>query len=75
VHPQALAGHGAHRIRRPSRFRETYFSQVPGMYFTGDGAKKDEDGYFWIIGRIDDVHQCLRPPPGHREVESALVLT
>ena len=56
------------------RFRETYFSQVPGMYFTGDGAKKDEDGYFWIIGRIDDVINVSGHRLGTAEVESALVL-
>jgi acetyl-CoA synthetase len=56
------------------RFKETYFSQVPGMYFTGDGAKKDEDGYFWIIGRIDDVINVSGHRLGTAEVESALVL-
>jgi len=56
------------------RFRETYFSQMPGMYFTGDGAKKDEDGYFWIIGRIDDVINVSGHRLGTAEVESALVL-
>ncbi len=57
-----------------ARFRDTYFSQVPGMYFTGDGAKKDEDGYFWIIGRIDDVINVSGHRLGTAEVESALVL-
>ncbi|MCR4403924.1 MAG: acetate--CoA ligase [Candidatus Acetothermia bacterium] len=56
----------------PARY-EKYWNQVPGIYFTGDGAKKDEDGYFWIVGRIDDVINVS----GHRlstmEVESALV--
>ena len=56
------------------RFIETYFSQVPGMYFSGDGAKKDEDGYFWIIGRIDDVINVSGHRLGTAEVESALVL-
>ena len=37
------------------RFIDTYFSQVPGYYFTGDGARRDEDGYYWITGRVDDV--------------------
>ena len=37
------------------RFYETYFKPFPGYYFTGDGAKRDEDGYFWITGRVDDV--------------------
>ncbi len=56
------------------RFKETYFSQVPGLYFTGDGAKKDEDGYYWIIGRIDDVINVSGHRLGTAEVESALVL-
>ena len=56
------------------RFRETYFSQVPGMYFSGDGAKRDEDGYYWIIGRIDDVINVSGHRMGTAEIESALVL-
>jgi acetyl-CoA synthetase len=56
------------------RFKVTYFSQVPGMYFTGDGARKDEDGYYWIIGRIDDVINVSGHRMGTAEVESALVL-
>jgi acetyl-CoA synthetase len=56
------------------RFIDTYFSQVPGMYFTGDGARKDEDGYFWIIGRIDDVLNVSGHRLGTAEIESALVL-
>jgi acetyl-CoA synthetase len=56
------------------RFIETYFSQVPGMYFSGDGAKRDADGYFWIIGRIDDVINVSGHRLGTAEVESALVL-
>jgi acetyl-CoA synthetase len=56
------------------RFRDTYFSHAPGMYFTGDGAKQDEDGYFWIIGRIDDVINVSGHRLGTAEVESALVL-
>lgn len=56
------------------RFKETYFSQIPGMYFTGDGARKDEDGYYWIIGRIDDVINVSGHRMGTAEVESALVL-
>ncbi len=55
------------------RFIETYFSQVPGMYFSGDGAKKDADGYFWIIGRIDDVINVSGHRLGTAEIESALV--
>ncbi len=56
------------------RFKETYFSQAPGMYFTGDGAKQDEDGYYWIIGRIDDVINVSGHRLGTAEIESALVL-
>ena len=56
------------------RFIETYFSRLPGLYFTGDGAKKDEDGYYWIIGRIDDVLNVSGHRLGTAEVESALVL-
>lgn len=55
------------------RFKDTYFSSVPGCYFAGDGARKDEDGYVWVMGRVDDVLNVA----GHRlstmEVESALV--
>ncbi len=56
------------------RFRETYFSQAPGMYFTGDAARCDEDGYYWIIGRIDDVLNVSGHRLGTAELESALVL-
>jgi acetyl-CoA synthetase len=56
------------------RFKETYFSRMPGLYFTGDGAKKDEDGYYWISGRIDDVINVSGHRMGTAEVESALVL-
>jgi len=56
------------------RFMDTYFRQVPGMYFSGDGAKRDEDGYYWIIGRIDDVINVSGHRLGTAEVESALVL-
>jgi acetyl-CoA synthetase len=56
-----------------ARFKEQYWSQIPGAYFTGDGARQDEDGYFWVMGRVDDVINVS----GHRlstmEVESALV--
>ncbi len=57
----------------PDRYVRQYWSQIPGVYFTGDGARKDKDGYFWIMGRVDDVINVS----GHRlstmEVESALV--
>lgn len=61
-------------FRNHERYKETYFSQVPGLYFTGDGAKRDEDGYFWIIGRIDDVINVSGHRLGTAEIESALVL-
>src|SRR5215213_9016598 len=57
----------------PERYRATYWSRFPGKYFAGDGAKRDEEGYFWLLGRVDDVMNIS----GHRistiEVESALV--
>lgn len=55
------------------RFKDTYFSIFPGNYFTGDGAKKDKDGYFWLMGRIDDVINVSGHRIGTAEVESALV--
>jgi acetyl-CoA synthetase len=57
----------------PERFRDTYFSQFPGMYFTGDGARRDEDGYFWLMGRVDDVINVSGHRLGTAEIESALV--
>lgn len=59
--------------KEPERFRRTYFSQFPGMYFTGDGAKKDEDGYYWITGRVDDVINVSGHRMGTAEVESSFV--
>jgi acetyl-CoA synthetase len=55
------------------RFRQTYWSKWDGIYFTGDGAKRDEDGYFWILGRVDDVLNVAGHRIGTMEVESALV--
>ena len=55
------------------RFEETYFSQYAGKYFTGDGARRDEDGYYWITGRVDDVINVSGHRMGTAEVESALV--
>ena len=55
------------------RFFDTYFSQYPGRYFTGDGARRDEDGYYWITGRVDDVLNVSGHRMGTAEVESALV--
>ncbi len=56
------------------RFVETYFTQFEGKYFSGDGAKRDEDGYFWITGRVDDIIKISGHRIGTAEVESALVL-
>ncbi|MCA1749740.1 MAG: acetate--CoA ligase [Parasphingopyxis sp.] len=56
------------------RFFETYFTQFPGKYFTGDGARRDEDGYYWITGRVDDVINVSGHRMGTAEIESALVL-
>jgi acetyl-CoA synthetase len=56
------------------RFVETYFKTYPGLYFTGDGARRDADGYFWITGRIDDVLNVSGHRMGTAEIESALVL-
>ena len=55
------------------RFQETYWSKWDGIYFPGDGAKRDEDGYFWILGRVDDVLNVAGHRIGTMEVESALV--
>lgn len=55
------------------RFIKTYFSDIPGSYFTGDGARKDQDGYFWVMGRVDDVLNVSGHRLGTAEIESALV--
>ena len=57
----------------PERFKKTYWSDVPGCYFTGDGARQDADGYFWLMGRVDDVINVSGHRLGTMEVESALV--
>ena len=57
----------------PERFRKQYWSEMPGVYFTGDGARRDEDGYYWITGRVDDVIKVAGHRLGTAEVESALV--
>src|SRR6478672_2197958 len=57
----------------PERFVNQYWSKWPGIYFTGDGAKRDEDGYFWLLGRVDDVINVAGHRIGTMEVESALV--
>jgi acetyl-CoA synthetase len=80
------AGEGALVITQPwpaqmrtvygdhQRYVDTYFRQYPGTYFTGDGARRDEDGYYWITGRIDDVLNVSGHRLGTAEIESALVL-
>jgi acetyl-CoA synthetase len=80
------AGEGALVISQPwpgqmrsvygdhARFIDTYFRQYPGYYFTGDGARRDADGYYWITGRIDDVLNVSGHRLGTAEIESALVL-
>ncbi len=57
----------------PERYKKQYWSEIPGVYFTGDGARRDEDGYFWIMGRIDDVINVSGHRIGTMEVESSLV--
>ncbi len=57
----------------PERYRQTYWADVPGCYFTGDGARQDADGYFWLMGRVDDVINVSGHRLGTMEVESALV--
>ncbi len=65
---QARTVYGDHE-----RFRQTYFSQFPGLYFTGDGCRRDLDGYYWITGRVDDVLNVSGHRLGTAEIESALV--
>ena len=55
------------------RFKDTYFARFPGRYFTGDGCRRDEDGYYWITGRVDDVLNVSGHRLGTAELESALV--
>ncbi|HLY38875.1 MAG TPA: acetate--CoA ligase [Candidatus Binatia bacterium] len=57
----------------PARYEQQYWSQIPGVYFTGDGARRDQDGYYWVMGRIDDVVNVAGHRLGTMEVESALV--
>jgi acetyl-CoA synthetase len=57
----------------PERYQQTYFSEIPGSYFTGDGARCDSDGYYWLMGRVDDVINVSGHRLGTMEVESALV--
>jgi acetyl-CoA synthetase len=57
----------------PDRYVKTYWSKYPGLYLAGDSARKDEDGYFWVIGRVDDVIKVSGYRLGTAELESALV--
>lgn len=57
----------------PDRYVRTYFNELPGMYFTGDGARTDAEGYIWLMGRVDDVVNVAGHRLGTAEVESALV--
>jgi acetyl-CoA synthetase len=57
----------------PERYKKAYWSEIPGAYFTGDGARRDADGYFWLMGRVDDVINVSGHRLGTMEVESALV--
>jgi acetyl-CoA synthetase len=60
-------------FRDPERYQQQYFSQIENIYFTGDGARRDDDGYFWIMGRVDDVINVSGHRLGTMEIESALV--
>jgi acetyl-CoA synthetase len=60
-------------FRDPDRYKSQYFVQIDGVYFTGDGARRDSDGYFWIMGRVDDVINVSGHRLGTMEIESALV--
>ncbi len=57
----------------PERYQQAYWSEIPGSYFTGDGARRDEDGYYWLMGRVDDVINVSGHRLGTMEIESALV--
>ncbi|MEK7831199.1 MAG: hypothetical protein AAB401_08950, partial [Acidobacteriota bacterium] len=57
----------------PERFKKQYWSDIKGVYFTGDGARRDDDGYFWLMGRVDDVINVSGHRLGTMEIESALV--
>jgi acetyl-CoA synthetase len=59
--------------RDPERYRDTYWSRFDGKYFAGDGAKRDEDGFFWLLGRVDDIMLVSGHNISTTEVESALV--
>jgi len=57
----------------PERYKKSYWSEIPGVYFTGDGSRQDEDGFFWVMGRVDDVLNVAGHRLGTAEIESALV--
>ena len=57
----------------PERYRDTYWSRFDGKYFAGDGAKRDDEGYFWLLGRVDDIMLVSGHNISTTEVESALV--
>jgi acetyl-CoA synthetase len=57
----------------PERYVKQYWTEIPGSYFTGDGSRQDEDGYFWVMGRVDDVLNVAGHRLGTAEIESALV--
>ena len=70
---QALAGDAARHLGDHERYKKQYFSEIPGVYFTGDGVAQDKDGYFWVMGRVDDVLNVAGHRLGTAEIESALV--
>lgn len=72
--PRSWPGQMRGVYNNPKRFHEAYFAMYPGYYFTGDGCRRDEDGYYWITGRVDDVINVSGHRMGTAEVESALVL-
>ena len=73
MHQRQLARPDAHRLGRPRALREDLFRDYKGYYFTGDGCRRDADGYYWITGRVDDVINVSGHRMGTAEVESALV--
>ena len=72
--PRSWPGQMRGVYNNPERFKSAYFEMYPGYYFTGDGCRRDEDGYYWITGRVDDVINVSGHRMGTAEVESALVL-
>ena len=73
MHHRQLARPDAHRLWRPRAVHRDLFPTYPGTYFTGDGCRRDADGYYWITGRVDDVINVSGHRMGTAEVESALV--